>query len=172
MLLVMLLALAACMGSGGSGPPTEGGIRFERNTEFDGQSLRVFISLDDGTEVSVNTMDDVIGVQPGMTPMPGHQARALTFLKVTEDATSVAHALLSWDPDAPADYLAAGWWAYFPDQQPSNLSFADSVQFSIIDGPELDHSVAPKLPVDGTATYAGPAGGLYTYVPGTSKWCS
>ena len=43
------------------------------------------------------------------------------------------------------------------------------MQYGIIDGPELDHGVVPQLPVDGTATYAGQAGGLYSYVLG-SEW--
>ncbi len=168
-LLVMMLALTACMGSGGgSSPPAEDRIQLERNTEFDGESLRFFISLDDGTEESVNTTDDVYASGPGATPIPGHQARTWTFLKITDDATSVAHALVSWDPDDPSDYLMAGWWARFPDQEPP-LSFKDFMPFGIIDGPELDHGVVPQLPIDGTASYAGPAGGLYAYVFG-SDW--
>ena len=144
-------------------------IQLERNTEFDGASLRLFVSRDDGTEASVNTADDVIEVLPAATPMPGHRALALTFLKVEKDDTSVAHALLSWDPDDPEDYLMFGWWALFPDQHPPELSFRDSVRYALIDGPELDHGVVPRLPVDGTATYAGQAGGLYSYVFG-SDW--
>ena len=168
MLLVMLLALTACASGGGNGPLAEGGIMLERNTEFDGENLRFFVTLDDGTVASVNTTDDVIETAPGVTPVPGHQARTWTFLKVTEDATTVAHSLVSWDPADPADYLVAGWWAEFPDQEPP-LSFRGSERFAIIDGPELDHSVAPQLPVDGTATYMGPAGGLYAYEAG-SDW--
>ena len=166
-MLVMAFLLTACMGGGGGSP--EGAlIKLERNTEFDGESLRLFVRFRDGTEESVNTADDVIGVQAGMTPIPGHQARALTFLKITDDATSVAHALVSWDPDDPANYLVAGWWARFPDQEPP-LSFEDFMPFGIIDGPELDHGVAPQLPIDGTASYEGPAGGLYGYEFG-SGW--
>ena len=167
-LLVMSLLLTACLGSGGSGAPAGVPIMLERNTEFDGDSLRFFLTLDDGTVASVNTTDDVIEVQPGATPVPGHQARAWTFLKVTDDATSIAHALVSWDPGDPADYLAAGWWVQFPDQKPP-VSFRNSQPYSIIDGPALDHGVLPQLPVEGTATYAGPAGGIYTYEAG-SDW--
>ena len=166
-MLVMAFLLTACMGGGG-GSPEGVPFKLERNTEFDGESLRLFVRFRDGTEESVNTTDDVIGVQPGVTPVPGHQARALTFLKITDDATSVAHALVSWDPDDPANYLVAGWWARFPDQEPP-LSFEDFMPFGIVDGPELDHGVAPQLPIDGTASYAGPAGGLYAYEFG-SDW--
>ena len=168
MLLVMMLALTACYGGGGGGSPGGVPIKLQKNTEFDGENLRVFVRYSDGTVASVNTTDDVIDVQPGVTPVPGHQARAWTFLKITDDATSVAHALVSWNPEDPADYLMAGWWALFPDQKPP-VSFEDFKPFAIIDGPELDHGVTPQLPVDGTASYAGPAGGLYAYEAG-SGW--
>ena len=62
-----------------------------------------------------------------------------------------------------------GWWTQFHDQHPPELSFKGSERFAIIDGPEIDHGVVPQLPVDGTATYTGQAGGLYQYVAG-SDW--
>ena len=166
-LLVVALALTAC---GVRTPSTDDGrIQLERNSEFDGTKLRVFLTLDDGTVASVDTADDVIEVLPGRTPMPGHAAQAFTFLKVSGPDTSLAHALLSWDPDNPADYLTFGWWAQFVDQHPPELSLADAMQYALVDGPELDHGIEPTLPVDGTATYEGQAGGLYTYVAG-SDW--
>lgn len=168
-LLVIVLVVAACARS--DDPPPEGSIQLERNTEFDGANLRVFVTLDNGTEASVNTGDDVLETLPGLTPMPGHQARAWTFLKETEDGTSVAHGLLSWDPGNPADYLMFGWWTQFHDQHPPELLLKGSERFALIDGPELDHGIVPQLPVEGTATYMGQAGGLYTYEAG-SDWGS
>ena len=168
-LLVFALALGACSAREVLVEvPPEPIIQLQENTEFDGANLRLFVMLEDGTEISVNTTDDVIEELPGATPMPGHQAKAWTFQKVTED-TSIAHALVSWNPDDPGDYIMFGWWALFPDQQPPALSFEGSVQYGIVDGPEIDHGVVPQLPVDGTATYAGPAGGLYSYTAG-SGW--
>ena len=159
------LALAACSAK----EKPDGFIQLERNSEFDGEALRFFVTLDDGTEASVHTDDDLVGNMRAPTPMPGHRAHALTFLKETEAGTSVAHALLSWNPDDPADYLAFGWWTQFPDQHVPDLSFADSEQFAIIDGPEIDHGLLPQVPADGTVTYTGQAGGLYTYTFG-SDW--
>ena len=49
----------------------------------------------------------------------------------------------------------------------ASVLFDGSERYALIDGPELDHGVVPQLPADGTATYAGPAGGLYSYVAGT-----
>ena len=158
-LVVCALALTACAG----GSPPDEAFRLDRNTEFDGEKLRLFVMWDDGIHVSVNTADDVYQIHPGITPMPGHQARAWTFLKVEEGDTSIAHALLSANPDDPTDYLVFGWWAYFPGQTPP-VSFEGDRRYAIIDGPELDHGFVPELPADGSATYMGPAGGLYRYV--------
>lgn len=163
-LLLALLAhsLAACaMGT----QDAEEGIRFERNSEFAGPHLRVFLTLLDGSEASVNTADDAIGTRPGETPIPGHEARDWTFLKDAEAGTTFAHALVSWDPANPADYLMAGWWIQFPGQHLPDLSFADTEQYGIVDGPEIDSAHPPELPPAGTATYSGDAGGVYAYVP-------
>lgn len=54
-----------------------GPIAFERNSEFSGPHLRVFLNLEDGTPVSVDTTDDVVSTRPGSTPLPGHRAPGL-----------------------------------------------------------------------------------------------
>jgi len=161
-LLVLALALTACA----SEPARQEAFKLEQNTKFDGRTLRFFVKLDNGTVASVNTNEDVIEVLPGATPLPGHQAQAFTFLKVKTEGTSLSHALLSWDPDNPADYLVFGWWAEFVGQHPPRMSLADAERFALVDGPELDHGIVPEVPVEGTATYLGQAGGLYRYVPG------
>ncbi len=150
-------------------PPPDDSITFERNSEFSTLHLRVFLTLEDGTDVSVNTTHDAVATEPGATPIPGHRARNWTFVKDADIGTSVAYALLSWDPDDPADYLMAGWWAQFPGQHLPDLSFRDSIQYSIVDGPEFDLSAPRRLPVEGRATYVGQAGGLYAYEAG-SDW--
>ena len=169
-LIVIFLGVALVLGmSGCAGSPVddEGGIDFGRNSEFAGPKLRVFLTLEDGREVSVNTSDDAVDSRSAVTPIPGHQARDWTFIKDVEEGTSIAYALVSWDGDNPADYLMAGWWAEFPDQHFPELSFRDSIQYAIVDGPEIDPSNPPQLPLEGQATYVGQAGGLYAYVPGT-----
>lgn len=165
-LLGMILWLAAS-GCARSTAVDEGSIDFARNTEFAGPTLRVFLTLEDGREVSVNTTDDAVDSRSAATPIPGHRAREWTFVKDVEQGTSVAYALVSWDGDNPADYLMAGWWAEFPGQHLPVLSFRDSIQYSIVDSPETDPSSPPDLPIEGQATYVGQAGGLYTYEAGT-----
>ena len=162
--MVLVLAVSGCARSPDD---DEGSIDFGRNSEFSGPALRVFLTLDDGREVSVDTADDAVDSRSAATPVPGHQARDWTFIKDVEEGTSIAYALVSWDGDDPADYLMAGWWAEFPDQHLPNLSFRDSIQYAIVDGPEIDPSTPPRLPLQGQASYVGQAGGLYTYVAGT-----
>ena len=145
----------------------EGSIRHVRNTEFSGPYLRVFLTLDDGTDLSVNSTDDAIETMADETLIPGHEARNWTFLQENEDGTAVVYALVSWDSADPADYLMAGWWAQFHDQDPSAISFENSTQYAIVDGPEIDPDFPPDVPASGQATYAGQAGGLYGYIPGS-----
>ncbi len=148
-------------------PADENTISFARNSEFSGPNLRVFLELKDGSRASVNTTDDAVGTQPRPTIIPGHQARDWTFIKDVEKGTSVAYALVSWDPADSTDYLMAGWWAQFPGQHLPELDFSDSEQYGIVDGPEIDPANPPELPIEGQATYIGSSGGLYAYIPGT-----
>ena len=163
--MVLLLTAGAC--SRRDDPPPlaedEGRIHHVRNSEFSGPNLRVFLTLEDGTDVSVNSADDAVDTQPAGTPIPGHQARTWTFVKDADIGASVAHGLVSWDPADPADYLMAGWWAQFPGQSYPDLDFAESIRYAIVDGPEIDSEFPPLLPVEGQATYVGQGGGLYSY---------
>ena len=163
---VLIMSVSAC-GGRNERPEDTGPINFERNSEFSGPNLRVFLTLEDGTPLSVDTADDAVQTSPGSTPLPGHQARDWVLVRDDENGTSIVYALVSWDPLDTPDYLLAGWWAQFPDQHYPDISFEDSIQYAIVDGPELE--APPELPVSGQASYAGQAGGLYTYLPG-SDW--
>lgn len=165
----ILLCAVAALAVGGCArdqmAEDDGRITYTRNSEFQGPYLRVFLTLKDGRPVSVNTTEDAVDTRPAQTPIPGHRARDWTFVKETEEGTSVVYALNSWDDDNPADYLMAGWWAEFPGQHPPQLSFEGYLGYGIVDGPEIDPAHSPELPLEGQATYFGQAGGLYTYVP-------
>ncbi len=168
--LLLALALGACSNhSGAPGPVMEDeGIVFETNAEFNGPRLRVFLTLEDGREVSVNTHDDAISGVAEPSPIPGHHATSWTLSKEVPEGTSLVYALASWNPDNPQDYLMAGWWAEFNGEHPPNLTYQNLEEYSILDGPEF-HSEAPAgLLVSGSASYEGPAGGEYYYVPSTT----
>ena len=158
--------LAACLlllANACSDPMMESPIQHGRNSSFDGEVLSVFVSWEGRVDASVNTEDDTIETSPAETLLPGHTARNWTMLQARDDGTSIVYGLVSWDPENPADYLMAGWWAELPGQQPPELDFEEATRFSIVDGPELDPENPPDLPVSGQATYLGQSGGIYSY---------
>ena len=116
--MALVLSAGGCTRSPADG---EGSIGFGRNSEFAGPALRVFVTLEDGRQVTVNTTDDAIESRSAATPIPGLQSREWTFVKDVADGTSVVHALVSWngeDPELPtegaATYVgqAGGLYAY------------------------------------------------------------
>ena len=148
----------------------EGRIVFERNTSFDGQVLTVDLKSVQGKRLPVlNTARDAEDTAAYVTPLPGHSGRRWDLLRTGHDGTSLAYALVSWNNEDPTDYLAAGWWIEFPGQYPPNLDVWDDRNLNLVfaDGPELDLSNPPQLPVEGQATYSGNAGGAFLYRYGT-----
>ncbi len=98
---------------------------------------------------------------------PGHSSREWMLANNHHDGRVLLYALASWNETDPADYLAAGWWLlYPPDVHFRDFESADRGVF--LDGPELDPSRPPDLPLAGKATYSGGMGGLYTYNYGRS----
>ena len=81
-----------------------------RNTEFFGPRLRVFLTLQDGTEVSVNTADDAVRTWPAVTPIPDHQARDWTFV---EDTTARAHCGPQCERLHPPEYVSGAAWSIY-----------------------------------------------------------
>jgi len=148
-------------------------IDFERNSAFTGSRLEVFVEFDPGEleksdpgrVESVNSLDDAIATRPATTPIPGHQARDWNFHKETEHGTSIVFAVMSWDPENPADYIMAGWWAEFPGQYAPDLDIDEAQRYGIVDGPEIDPRFPPDLPAEGRASYLGQTGGVYRYLP-------
>lgn len=167
-LLALIFAGGLLAGCGGSALEDDGSIDFGRNSQFATEYLRVFLTLEDGRPLSVNTLDDSVATETVDTPIPGHRGREWRFLKDEKHGTSVVTATVSWDEDNPPDYLMAGYWAYYPGQHAPELDPLDTEEYAILDGPEIDPAVPPALPVSGTASYAGPAGGNYSYVPGAT----
>ena len=167
-LLAFILVGGLLAGCGSSAPKDDEGITFERNSQFATEYLRVFLSLEEGRPLSVNTLDDAVATGTIDTPIPGHRGREWRFVKDEEHGTSVVYAAVSWDEDNPPDYLMAGYWAYYPDQHPPDLDPLDTVEYAILDGPETDPAHPPAMPVSGTASYTGVAGGNYSYVPGAT----
>ena len=157
--LIPLLALLLA-GCAGGEPPAP-----ERATSFDGEVLRLAIQREDGGTERFSTLRDRWFSYPWAPPLPDRSGRRWTMLKTDRDGASIAYALVSWDNDAPTDYLAAGWWLRFPGPAGRRFDPAGAEVSAFVDGPELDPASPPGLPVSGTARYAGTAGGLFRYAP-------
>ena len=101
-------------------------------------------------------------------PIPGFVNREWFLTENRHDGRTILYTAVEWDDDNPADYLAVGWWLHYPPGAPSD-DHESAERGVFIDGPELDLSNPPDMPVSGTATYAGGTGGLYEYRHG-SAW--
>ena len=170
-MVLLRLALPAVTACGTARPQrsamrgSESEIRFERNSESSGPRSRVYLALKDGREGPVSTADDAIATRAGETPAPGHVALNWTFPKAASTGTTLAHALVSWSPGEPADCLLGGWRIRFPGRHLPEPSLADSGQYAIVDGPEIDPSNPPPLPPAGEAACTGSVGGACCHVP-------
>ena len=165
MSIAIVMTTAACAGGGMAPPPPEpeGRISFERNTSFDGETLRIEFETEEGKE-SFNTARDREWSGAWSPRIPNRAGRNWTLVKATSDETSFVYALVSWDDDDPTDYLAVGYWLRYPAPLEWPFPpFAEAERRPFLDGPEIDPSEPPRLPVAGTATYAGRMGGRFTY---------
>ena len=158
-LVCLALALGACSSGGQEEAST-------RPTSFDGEVLRIAVPRADGRMEHFSSLRDEWYSWSWFPFMPNHSGRRWTMDKTDRDGVSIAYALVSWDNDDPTDYLSAGFWMRFDGATTTRrLNPADAEIAPFIDGPELDARVPPQLPVSGTASYAGSAGGVYRYRP-------
>ena len=156
--LGLMLALGACS-SGGGGEPAS-----PRPTSFDGEVLRIAVPRADDRTERFSSLRDEWHSWSWFPFMPNHSGRRWTMGRTDRDGVSLAYALVSWDNDDPTDYLSAGFWMRFDGATTTRrLDPADAEIVPFIDGPELDPRLPPGLPVSGTASYAGSAGGVYRY---------
>ncbi len=156
--IALALALAAC--SSGSMEKVESG----HSTSFDGEVLRIEFEREDGGKERFSALRDRWYAWSWVPFLPNHSGRRWVMGKTNREGTSIAYALVSWDNDEPTDYLAAGYWMRFDGFDRDRglpIAAADLVMF--IDGSEIDSATPPELPVSGTASYTGQAGGIYTY---------
>ena len=170
-LLATVFLGAVAVGCAGGGPGmkeielTETQQRFRTKTTFKDGVVGVEVRRGDGsTTTLVSTIDlERTWAQYDPPPaMPGSASREWLLVQNRHDGRLYAYAVIAWDVDDPADYLAAGWWAHFPPG--SSRRDTDEAETGVfIDGPEIDPSNPPEMPVAGEATYAGSVGGVYRY---------
>ena len=173
-----LLSMTASCGGGSNDAPQMAEIelsetlkRFRTKTSFTDGVFAVEARRDGGSPRTLTTAahsqyEWATYIPP--PPIPGFVNREWFLTENRHDGRTILYAFVEWNDDNPADYLSVGWWLHFPPGV-SNDDYEKAERGVFIDGPELDLSNPPDMPMSGTATYAGGAGGLYEYRYG-SAW--
>ena len=138
---------------------------FRTRTAFVDNALRIDVRYHDGRTRTLDTVrhqERSWGLYLPRPSQPGHSSREWLLAENHHDGKILLYTVVSWNDADPADYLAAGWWLVYPPGAPYH-AFDAATRGVFIDGPELDPATPPDLPLTGTATYVGSAGGLYRY---------
>ena len=180
-LSLLLLSMLGCSFGGGGGgnempPVTEIPTLapqpqpFRTSTTYQDGVLSIDVRMPEGGARTLDTRLNADYTWELFLPrpvQPNHRSREWLLTENHYDARIMLYAVASWDDDNPADYLTAGWWLIYP---PGTYyrEFQKAERGVFIDGPELDTSDPPDLPISGTASYVGGMGGLYEYKYGNS----
>ena len=131
------------------------------SSSFDGRDVRVTVRRADGSRLSLDSASARVATKEDHEPIvPGYSYRRHGLLDYTDSSVSIAAVYVNWNDRDSSDYLAGGYWIHF-DGSVDPLRVDGAEMGAFVDGPEL--SGAPNLPVRGTASYRGEAGGFYGY---------
>ena len=137
------------------------------STTFDGTDLTITISREDGSALTLNSGSDLSeGPEPVDSPIPGRSAQRWVLPGDDADSMSIAIVTVTANENDPADYLTAGHWVHIAVDV-AEFGFAGLESGVFVDGPELSLATPASLPVHGTASYYGWAGGAYNVLHGT-----
>ena len=87
----------------------------------------------------------------------GRTSRDRNVYSRTGNSATSGRLVVDWSNSDPSDYIAGGYWLH---AGPGSTGWEAG---AYVVGPELSLSNPPSLPVSGTATYEGDAGGVYTF---------
>ena len=175
-LFLLSLTVGCSLGSTGSLPDipipelTPEPQPFRAQTSFVDGVLSIAVPTEDGRTRTLDTVRNVDaswGLYLPRPLQPNHSSREWILTDNHYDGRVLLYAVVDWDNADPTDYLAAGWWLAYPPGVPAR-AVETATRGVFLDGPELDPANPPDLPLTGTATYVGGAGGLYTYNYGRS----
>ena len=103
---------------------------------------------------SADAYDDS-GVQTSVVDLPNRSSRTRYVFDHTSSSATLGLLAVDWSNNDPGDYLAGGYWLHAA-ANPFSLQIG-----AFVDGPELDLSNPPTLPLSGTASYQGSSAGMY-----------
>ena len=170
-LFLLSLTVGCSLGSTGSLPDipipelTPEPQPFRTQTSFVDGVLSVTVPTPDGQARTLDTVRNVDaswGLYLPRPLQPNHSNREWLLVDNHYDGRVLLYAVVDWDNADATDYLAAGWWLAYPPGAPTR-AVESATRGVFLDGPELDPARPPDLPLTGTATYVGGAGGVYSY---------
>ncbi len=138
---------------------------FRTQTTFVDGVLSINVRYHDGRTRTLDTTrhrEQSWAVHLPRPTQPDYSSREWLLAENHHDGKILLYTVASWNDADPTDYLAAGWWLVYPPDVPI-WAFESATRGVFLDGPELDPAKPPDLPLTGTASYMGTAGGLYTY---------
>lgn len=133
------------------------------NTTFNGERFTLQIDRQDGSSTTLDTdhdvVADVVGIPSSENPVTHRPAAEGYVYRSNEREYTVARVSVEWASTDFTDYLSGGYWLHvdFATQGTEGGAF--------IDGPDFEDPI--QVPVTGTATYTGVAGGGYLTSAGT-----
>ena len=134
-------------------------------TTFTGNRFTLSVRRQDGTGFTLDSdrhyTETVSDGSTSINPVTNRPAASGYILDATGTRFALAGAGVEWSNADYTDYLAAGYWMAFD----ANTNAVEMGGF--IDGPDYSLDMTPSLPISGTATYRGAAGGLYVAVGGS-----
>ncbi len=135
------------------------------SVSFDGRNVRVTVRRTDGSSVALNSASHGVFTKSLDPILSGYSFRADGMRTYTDTSATLAMVLTNWNSADPNDYLAGGYWMRAVGRvNPLAITRVEIGAFA--DGPEI--SGDPALPVSGSASYTGTAGGLYGYKSGST----
>lgn len=157
---------------------TDGVTTDRASAEFADGRLRVTVARQGKSALPLDSAHvisdfDVGPVTDTVFGIPG-AARTIqrwAILNVTGDTATVSSLTATWATDDPSDYLAGGYWLHMTGSGFGGVSpdVTGAEAGAFVHGPEIS-GPPESLPTSGTATYRGPASGLYAFEYGTSEF--
>ena len=130
-----------------------------------GDILHLDLQRTDGRRIALNSGDNLVNSDDAIS-LTGRTADEAVLLDADSNSITVASGLVDYDPNNPGDWIAGGTWLHVVGDWRNGRVTGVEIG-AIVDGPEL--SQPASVPATGTASYRGPAAGLYAASYGTDS---
>ena len=125
---------------------------------FQGDTFFIRGNRSDGTVLSLNTRDHLYEVETDLvSPITGRNWDYGTLFDYDASSATAMYAAVDYDPNDYGDWISGGYWLHVRGNWRAGAVTGVEIG-AFVDGPEI--SGPASVPVTGTATYNGTAGGL------------